>query len=357
MVERLPPSDDFVNEVVLVHAPGRDVATDAAVSRRSRLWSRAPVDGARGPRRCPTRPTHRALDRDGPGRRGRDQGRARGRRASRRRPVRGDDHGRVHRRQRLPRALQQGSEGRALLRPARGAARPARRLRRGRRLVRPGAARDRRDRARAWRSSRSMGQIWEVSFFIVNMLTGMGLALGRRLRPLHRLPLPRGRAGTEKLDAISATGRTASRAVLFSGSAFVIALTGMLLVPDTILQPRARRRPRRHHGRACGDHAAAGRARPARRQGERRAAAVRRALRRGRRAVLGPSWPVQQRPLVSLVVSGAVLVAPARARSAHRSAGVRTVPTRIPPSAASSRSSASSASAPSTPAGIVVDGD
>ena len=31
MVERLPPSDDFVNEVVLVHAPGRDVATDAAV--------------------------------------------------------------------------------------------------------------------------------------------------------------------------------------------------------------------------------------------------------------------------------------------------------------------------------------
>ena len=36
-----------------------------------------------------------------------------------------------------------------------------------------------------------------------------------------------------------ATGRTASRAVLFSGTAFVIAMTGMLLVPDTILRSLA----------------------------------------------------------------------------------------------------------------------
>jgi RND superfamily putative drug exporter len=43
----------------------------------------------------------------------------------------------------------------------------------------------------------------------------------------------------EKVDAIAAAGRNASRAVLFSGSAFVIALTGMLLVPDTILRSLA----------------------------------------------------------------------------------------------------------------------
>ena len=69
---------------------------------------------------------------------------------------------------------------------------------------------------------------------------GDGPRARRRLRPLHRLALPGGApAGDEKLDAIEATGRTASRAVLFSGSAFVIALTGMLLVPDTILRSLA----------------------------------------------------------------------------------------------------------------------
>ncbi|MEO5576960.1 MAG: MMPL family transporter, partial [Gaiellaceae bacterium] len=45
--------------------------------------------------------------------------------------------------------------------------------------------------------------------------------------------------GVEKIEAIAATGRSASRAVLFSGTAFVIALTGMLLVPDTILRSLA----------------------------------------------------------------------------------------------------------------------
>jgi RND superfamily putative drug exporter len=85
-----------------------------------------------------------------------------------------------------------------------------------------------------------VGQVWEVSFFVVNMLTGMGLALGvdyalfvvSRFREERTL-------GVEKVDAVAATGRTASRAVLFSGTAFVIAMTGMLLVPDTILRSLA----------------------------------------------------------------------------------------------------------------------
>ena len=85
-----------------------------------------------------------------------------------------------------------------------------------------------------------VGQVWEVSFFIVNMLSGMGLALGvdYALFIVSRFREERGR-GVEKLDAIAATGRSASRAVLFSGTAFVIALSGMLLVPDTILRSLA----------------------------------------------------------------------------------------------------------------------
>ena len=85
-----------------------------------------------------------------------------------------------------------------------------------------------------------VGQIWEVSFFVVNMLSAMGLALGvdYALFIVSRFREERSH-GMEKLDAIAATGRTASRAVSFSGSAFVIALTGMLLVPDTILRSLA----------------------------------------------------------------------------------------------------------------------
>ena len=85
-----------------------------------------------------------------------------------------------------------------------------------------------------------VGQVWEVSFFVVNMLTGMGLALGvdYALFIVSRFREERA-GGVEKVEAIGATGRTASRAVLFSGTAFVIAMTGMLLVPDTILRSLA----------------------------------------------------------------------------------------------------------------------
>jgi uncharacterized membrane protein YdfJ with MMPL/SSD domain len=85
-----------------------------------------------------------------------------------------------------------------------------------------------------------VGQVWEVSFFVVNMLTGMGLALGvdYALFVVSRFREERAR-GVEKIEAVTGTGRTASRAVLFSGTAFVIAMTGMLLVPDTILRSLA----------------------------------------------------------------------------------------------------------------------
>jgi putative drug exporter of the RND superfamily len=79
-----------------------------------------------------------------------------------------------------------------------------------------------------------------LSVFIVNMLTGMGLALGidyslfvvsrYREERLH---------GLAKEEAIAQAGATASRAVLFSGSTFVVALVGMFIVPTSIMRSLA----------------------------------------------------------------------------------------------------------------------
>ena len=85
-----------------------------------------------------------------------------------------------------------------------------------------------------------LGQVFELSFYVVNMLTGMGLALGidYSLFVLSRYREERSR-GAEKVDAIATAGATSSRAVLFSGLAFVLAMFGMVLVPDTILRSLA----------------------------------------------------------------------------------------------------------------------
>ncbi len=85
-----------------------------------------------------------------------------------------------------------------------------------------------------------VGQAVTLSFFIVNMITAMGLALGidYSLFVLSRYREER-HLGLERADAIVASGATASKAVLFSGSSFVVALCGLLLVPDTILRSLA----------------------------------------------------------------------------------------------------------------------
>ena len=72
------------------------------------------------------------------------------------------------------------------------------------------------------------------------MLTGMGLALGidYSLFVVSRYREERGR-GRAELPAIEAAGATASRAVLFSGTVFVIAMFGMLLVPSSIMRSLA----------------------------------------------------------------------------------------------------------------------
>ncbi len=85
-----------------------------------------------------------------------------------------------------------------------------------------------------------VGQISEFSFFVTNMITMMGLAVGidYSLFVGSRYREERAR-GLEKLDAIEAAGATASRAVLFSGMTVVLALAGMLIVPSTVFRSLA----------------------------------------------------------------------------------------------------------------------
>jgi uncharacterized membrane protein YdfJ with MMPL/SSD domain len=85
-----------------------------------------------------------------------------------------------------------------------------------------------------------VAEAFTLSVFLVNMLTGMGLALGidYSLFVVSRYREERGR-GLGELDAIGIAGATASRAVLFSGSVFVVALTGMLLVPSNVMKSLA----------------------------------------------------------------------------------------------------------------------
>jgi RND superfamily putative drug exporter len=85
-----------------------------------------------------------------------------------------------------------------------------------------------------------LGQAFELSIFTVNMLTGMGLALGidYSLFVISRFREERAH-GREQFAAIDVVSTTASRAVVFSGLAFVLAMFGMVLVPDTILRSLA----------------------------------------------------------------------------------------------------------------------
>jgi RND superfamily putative drug exporter len=85
-----------------------------------------------------------------------------------------------------------------------------------------------------------LAHAFSLSVFVINMLTGMGLALAidYALFVVSRFREERGR-GRDKLDAIAATATTANRAVVFSGTTFVIAMFGMLIVPSSIMRSLA----------------------------------------------------------------------------------------------------------------------
>jgi RND superfamily putative drug exporter len=85
-----------------------------------------------------------------------------------------------------------------------------------------------------------VGTVLDFSFFVQNMITMIGLAVGidyslfivarYREERLH---------GRDKLEAIGRAGGTANRAVFFSGMTVVLALLGLLIVPNTIFRSLA----------------------------------------------------------------------------------------------------------------------
>jgi RND superfamily putative drug exporter len=80
-----------------------------------------------------------------------------------------------------------------------------------------------------------VGQAMDLTFFVTNMITMMGLAVGidYSLFILTRFREERQR-GLSKIDAIGTAGATASRAVFFSGLTVVLALSGLVVFPLTI---------------------------------------------------------------------------------------------------------------------------
>jgi RND superfamily putative drug exporter len=82
-----------------------------------------------------------------------------------------------------------------------------------------------------------LGEIWRFSFFVPNLISMMGLAVGidYSLFIVSRYREERMR-GRDNLEAIGMSGATANRAVFFSGFTVVLALAGMLLVPTTIFR-------------------------------------------------------------------------------------------------------------------------
>lgn len=82
-----------------------------------------------------------------------------------------------------------------------------------------------------------VGRVIELSTFVTNMITMIGLAVGidYSLFIVQRFREERER-GLEVVEAVAAAGATASRAVFFSGIAVVIALSGLLIMPNPIFR-------------------------------------------------------------------------------------------------------------------------
>ncbi|MBA2759025.1 MAG: MMPL family transporter [Chloroflexia bacterium] len=85
-----------------------------------------------------------------------------------------------------------------------------------------------------------IGQVWELSFFITNMVTMIGLAVGidYALFVVERYREER-RRGLPKAEAIAVAGGTANKSVAFSGATVVLALSGMFLLPASIFRALA----------------------------------------------------------------------------------------------------------------------
>ncbi len=82
-----------------------------------------------------------------------------------------------------------------------------------------------------------VGRAIEMSSFVTNIITMIGLAVGidYTLFIVQRFREERAH-GLERLEAIQRAAGTATRAVVFSGVAVVIALSGLLILPDSTLR-------------------------------------------------------------------------------------------------------------------------
>jgi RND superfamily putative drug exporter len=82
-----------------------------------------------------------------------------------------------------------------------------------------------------------VGQAMDLSFFITNMVTMMGLAVGidYSLFIVSRYREER-KKGLNKVEAIAVTSRTANKAIFFSGVTVVLALIGLLIFPLSIFK-------------------------------------------------------------------------------------------------------------------------
>ena len=86
-------------------------------------------------------------------------------------------------------------------------------------------------------ASSVVGQVTPLSFFIINMITAMGLALGidYSLFVLSRYREQRQHGQTRSTRSSPPEGPPA-RPSCSAAASFVVALFGLLLVPDTILR-------------------------------------------------------------------------------------------------------------------------
>ena len=82
-----------------------------------------------------------------------------------------------------------------------------------------------------------VGRVFDLSFFVTNMIVMIGLAVGidytlfivQRYREERAL-------GADVTDAVIRSAETATRAVLFSGITVVVALSGLMIMPDTTMR-------------------------------------------------------------------------------------------------------------------------
>ncbi len=82
-----------------------------------------------------------------------------------------------------------------------------------------------------------VGRVMDLSFFVLNMITMIGLAVGidYALFIVSRYREER-RHGSPKQEAIEIAGGTASKAVFFSGATVVLGLLGMFMIPIIVFR-------------------------------------------------------------------------------------------------------------------------